>query len=99
MSDTNRAVQPQKIGRCLKFRVLQEVGLYYLCSEKKAQISCVVTAQLISGFVFAYAKPGFLMTWLNYVNTNLFRRLLTLVSHHEEAMFGFVERMLLIVLT
>ena len=38
------------------------------------------------------------MTWLNYVNTHLFGRLPTLVSHHDEVMCGFVERMLLIVL-
>ena len=63
-SDTNRAVQLQMIGRCLKFRILEEEGLYYLCSKKKALISCAVTAQLICGFVFAYAKAGFLMTCL-----------------------------------
>ena len=31
----------------------------HLCSEKKAQISCAVTAQLISAFVFANAKSKF----------------------------------------
>ena len=35
-SDTNRAVQPQKMARSLKFRILEEEGLYYLCSETKA---------------------------------------------------------------
>ena len=33
----------------------------------KALISCVVTAQLICIFVFAYVKIGFLMSRLNYV--------------------------------
>ena len=37
-SDTNQAVQPQKMGRGLKFRILEEEGLYYLFSEKKALI-------------------------------------------------------------
>ena len=34
-SDTNKAVQPQKIGRGLKFQIKEEEGLYYLCSENK----------------------------------------------------------------
>ena len=34
-SDTNRAVQPQKIAGGLKFRIYVEEGLYYLCSENK----------------------------------------------------------------
>ena len=34
-SDTNRAVQPQKMARGLKFRIQVEEGLYYLCSENK----------------------------------------------------------------
>ena len=29
VSDTNRAVQLQKIARGLKFRILEEEGLYY----------------------------------------------------------------------
>ena len=32
-SDTNRAVQPREKARDLKFRILEEEGLYYLCSE------------------------------------------------------------------
>ena len=34
-SDKNQAVQPQKIARDLKFWILKEEGLYYLCSENK----------------------------------------------------------------
>ena len=33
-SDTNQAVQPQKIARGLKFRIYEVEGLYYPCSEK-----------------------------------------------------------------
>ena len=35
MSDTNRAVQPQKMARGLKFRIEEVEGLYYQCSENK----------------------------------------------------------------
>ena len=34
-SDTNWAVQPQKMARGLKFGILIEEGVYYLCSENK----------------------------------------------------------------
>ena len=34
-SDTNRAVQPQKMVRGWKFRIKEEEGLFYLCSENK----------------------------------------------------------------
>ena len=34
-SDTNRAVQPQKMARGLKYGILKVEGLYYLCSENK----------------------------------------------------------------
>ena len=34
-SNTNRAVQPQKMARGLKFRIEKEEGLYYQCSENK----------------------------------------------------------------
>ena len=52
-SNTNWAVKPQKIARCLTFRTWEEEGLYYLCSENKG------ADQLICGFVFAYAKSQF----------------------------------------
>ena len=35
------------------------VGLYYLCSENKGADQLHSNAQLICGFVFAYAKIGF----------------------------------------
>ena len=34
-SDTNRAVQPRKMARGLKFRIEEVEGLYYPCSENK----------------------------------------------------------------
>ena len=34
-SDTNQAVQPQIMARGLKFRIKEEEGLYYPCSENK----------------------------------------------------------------
>ena len=34
-SDTNQAVQSQKIATGLKFRIQKVGGLYYLCSENK----------------------------------------------------------------
>ena len=34
-SDTNRAVQPHKMARGLKFRIKKVEGLHYLCSENK----------------------------------------------------------------
>ena len=47
-SDTNRAVQSQKIARGLKFRIKKEEGLYYLCSESKGadQLCCYREADL-----------------------------------------------------
>ena len=54
-SDTNHAVQPQKMARGWKFRIWKE-GLYYLCSENKGADQ-LHSVQLICIFVFAYAKP------------------------------------------
>ena len=34
-SDTNQAVQPQKMARGLKFGIQEVEGLYYPCSETK----------------------------------------------------------------
>ena len=57
MSDTNRAVQPQKIARGLKFWISVADGLYYLCSEAHYR-----TADL---HLWHMQKAGFLMTRLN----------------------------------
>ena len=40
MSDTNLALQPQKMARNLKFKILEIEGLCFLCSE-------TITLQLI----------------------------------------------------
>ena len=47
-SDTNRAVQKQKMARGLKFRIYEVEGLYYLCSENKGadQLSSYCAADL-----------------------------------------------------
>ena len=63
-SDTNQAVQPQKMARGLEFRIEKEEELYYLLShfayaKTKTLISFAVTAKLICVFVFAYAKCWF----------------------------------------
>ena len=34
MSDTNQAVQPQKIARDLKFKIEEVDGLHYLCRRR-----------------------------------------------------------------
>ena len=41
-SDTNQAVQLQKMARGLKFLITKVEGLYYLCSENKGtdQLLC-----------------------------------------------------------
>ena len=44
MSDTNQAVQLQKMARGLKFQIYKEEGLYYLCSENKG------AEHVLSGF-------------------------------------------------
>ena len=65
-SDTNQAVQLQKMARGLKFRILKVEGSYYLCSENKGadQLRGYREADLRL-FVFAYRNVGFLMTRLN----------------------------------
>ena len=58
-SDTNRAVQPQKMARGLKFRFKKVEGLYHLCNINKGADQLPVIAKLICVFVFAYAKRWF----------------------------------------
>ena len=54
-SDTNRAVQAQKLASSLKFWFKKVQELYYPCSENKG----AVTAKLICVFVCAYADCWF----------------------------------------
>ena len=46
-SDTNLAVQPQKMARDLKFPIQEEERLYYICSEYKGPDQLSGTMQLI----------------------------------------------------
>ena len=48
MSHTNRAVQPHKMARGLKFHIYEVEGFYYLCSENKGayQLCGYCTADL-----------------------------------------------------
>ena len=59
MSDTNQAVQLQKMPRGLKFRIKIEEELHYPCGGNKGADQLRVTAKLICVFVFAYAKSRF----------------------------------------
>ena len=65
-SDTNWAVQPQKMVRGLKFNIKEEEGLYYLCSKIKGtdQLRGYCTADLHLYFRIC-KKNGFLTTQLN----------------------------------
>ena len=65
-SDTNQAVQLQKMARGLKFKIKKVEGLYYVV-KTKALISFAVTAKLICVFVFAYAK-----CWSSHDRAHLF---------------------------
>ena len=59
-SDTNQAVQLQKMARGLKFRIKKIGGRYYICSENKGADQLLgnfaVTAKLICFFVFRICK-------------------------------------------
>ena len=59
-SDTNQAVQPQKMARDLKFLTMEIEGLHYLYSENKgADQLHSYCLQLICTFVFTYAQSRF----------------------------------------
>ena len=60
-SDTNRAVQLQKMDRGLKFRILEVEGCTIFVDKTNALID---TAQLVRAFVFAMQNVGFLMSSL-----------------------------------
>ena len=55
---TNRAAQPHKMARSLKFHRKKRDCTIYV-AKIKALISFAVTAKLICVFVFAYAKSWF----------------------------------------
>ena len=56
-TDTNLAVQTQKMVRGLKFLIQEEEGFNYLCSKHKGADK--MHGYLICAFVFAYAKGIF----------------------------------------
>ena len=58
-SDTNQAVQLQKMARGLKFRIWKVEGLYYLCSENKGADQLRGYREADLRFFFAYAKCWF----------------------------------------
>ena len=66
-SDTNWAVQPQKMARGLKFLIYEVEGLIIYSTKSKALISCANPAQLICVFVFAYAKSRFSHDAANFI--------------------------------
>ena len=58
-SDTNQAVQLQKMARGLKFRILEVEGLYYPCSENKVADQLRGYREADLRLCFAYAKCWF----------------------------------------
>ena len=60
-SDTNRAVQSQKMIRRLKCRIKEEEeeGLYYPCRENKVADQLCSYCTAVCVFVFAYANCWF----------------------------------------
>ena len=59
-SDTNKAVQLQKMAGCLEISGLESRGIVVIYVAKtKVLISFAVTAKLMCVFVFAYAKRWF----------------------------------------
>ena len=68
-SDTNQAVQLQKMARSLKFQIQKVEGMYYLCSENKGYREanlrlCFFSAYICKMFRIYMQNVGFLMTQL-----------------------------------
>ena len=69
-SDTNRAVQPQRMARGLKFQIYVVDGLYFLCSENKgADQLCGYAQDNLAPLFLHMQKVGFLMTQLKFCCT------------------------------
>ena len=87
-SYTNRAVQPQKMARGLKFQINIVEELYYPYSENKGADQLRSNAQLICVFVFAYAKSRFshneaqMILTLSWENLSLYQ---PAYSRHDNA--------------
>ena len=69
-SDTNQAVQPQRMARGLKFQIYVVEGLYFLCSENKgADQLCGYPQANLAPLFLHMQKAGFLMTQLKFCCT------------------------------
>ena len=82
VSDTNQAVQPQKMDRCLKFLIKEVDGQYY---EAKTKALISLTVQLICAILSAYAKRWFShdmaqMIWFYTPSSSLIRVLMLAFS-------------------
>ena len=65
MSDTNRAAQPQKMARGLKFRIQIEEELHYPCDENKGADQLHGYREADLRLLFSHMqKAGFLTTRL-----------------------------------
>ena len=67
-SDTNRAVQPQKMASGWKFRIQEVEGFYYPCSENKGadQLGGYREADRSASLFSHMQKASFLTTRLIY---------------------------------
>ena len=63
-SDTNQAVQLQKMARGLKFRTWKVEGLYYLCSQNKGADQLPGHREADLRLFWHMQNVGFLMMWL-----------------------------------
>ena len=76
-SDTNWAVQPQKMSRGMKFRIKEIEGFYYPCSENKGgdHLHGYREADLRLGFRICkkqlFSWPGSLRTYNSCLSNNL----------------------------
>ena len=78
-SDTNQAIQPQKMARSLKFWIKKGKGLYYPCSETKGADQLPVYRQADLCLCFRICKkPVFsrrgsiLVFWFNFLQSHDF---------------------------
>ena len=75
-SDTNQAVQLQKIARGLKFRIKKVEGLFYLCSENKGADQLRSYSEADLRLCFHICKITRLIKY-NYENLLISRSLIT----------------------
>ena len=73
-SDTNRAVQSQKMARPLKFRISEVEGLYYLCNENKGADDLRLCFRICKEQVFS-CRCSYDTNSNFYQNNTIYRRL------------------------